>query len=219
MRALYTLAIAGTLTVGLILGLVYSGLINVSARIPHSVPFEWLLSTASDASIERHALGIDVPDLQDPEMIAAGANDYAAMCAGCHGAPGVSRDSIGQGLNPEAPNLAHAGETRSPNEIFWVTREGIRMTGMPAWGTTHDDAALWPVVALVMELPKLDATAFAALVERGRQFSHHGDAEVHEHDHGPGAGHGETSSKGHHPDEHGQDMDVPAGHEGHDHDH
>lgn len=217
MRTLYTLAIAGIVGLGVALGLVYSGLINISARIPHSAPVEWLLSTASDASIERHASNVDVPDLTDPDLIAAGASDFSAMCAGCHGAPGLARDSVGQGLNPQAPDLVHAAEHRSPNEIFWVTREGIRMTGMPAWGASHEDPALWPVVALVMQLPSLDADAFDRLRQQGTSLSHHGDAAVTDHDHGDGNDHDATSQSDHHAPE--DEESVPAGHEGHDHDH
>ena len=218
MKTIYTLAIAGIVVLAAALGLVYSGIINVSARAPHSGPINWLLSTASDASIQRHASDIRAPDLSDPQLIAAGASDFAAMCAGCHGGPGLSRDAAGQGLNPQAPDLAHVAEHRSPEEVFWVTREGIRMTGMPAWGVTHDDSALWPVVALVMQLPELDASGFEKLRQQGRTLSHHGDAETPDHDHGGTNDHGGGAHHNDHADEKGDD-NGPPGHEGHDHDH
>jgi hypothetical protein len=74
------------------------------------------------------------------------------------------------------------------------------MTGMPAWGSTHTDDELWPVVALMTRLPELDATAYEELRNRAEGFGHHGgngaDADhAHEHDdqEQPGEDAGEAS--------------------------
>ena len=61
----------------------------------------------------------------------------------------------------------------NPAELFWVTKHGIKMTGMPAWGATHDDEALWPVVALMTELPHLDAARYRALLASAGDMGHH----------------------------------------------
>jgi hypothetical protein len=51
------------------------------------------------------------------------------------------------------------------------------MTGMPAWGSTHSDDALWPVVALMTALPELDSEAYEDLLGRAEGMGHHaGDA-------------------------------------------
>lgn len=137
------------------------------------------------------AAGVDVPDLSDENLILAGAGDYDAMCADCHGAPGRKPGPMGQGLNPQPPDLADEAEHLTPAELFWVTKHGIRMTGMPAWGVTHDDDALWPVVAFITELPRLNAAAYQALLARGAGMSHHAsdqdspqDRGAADHDHG-----------------------------------
>ena len=87
------LAFCAILTVGF----AWSGLYNVSASSPHSGIVDWLLSTTSDASIKRHAKGIQVPDLGADAMALAGVNDFDAMCTGCHGAPGQEPEAVGQG--------------------------------------------------------------------------------------------------------------------------
>jgi mono/diheme cytochrome c family protein len=162
-----------------VVGFAYSGWYDVSATSPHGGAVAWLLSTTSHASVERRAGDIRVPDLSGEDRLLAGASDFDAMCAGCHGAPGQERGPVGQGLNPSPPDLEHAAEHLTAAELFWVTKHGIRMTGMPAWGVTHDDEALWPVVAFVRHLPELDAGRYQDMLARARArgTGHHGAGE------------------------------------------
>lgn len=168
----------------LILGFVYSGVFNVSALVPHSSLATWLLSTTMHASVKRRADNIELPDLRDATLQRAGINDFTAMCAGCHGAPGREPEAMGLGLNPRPPDLAVSARHMSDAELFWVTKNGIRMTGMPAWGATHDDAALWPVIAFMRLLPDLDAAAYQALADASAGTGHHasGQSTPHTHD-------------------------------------
>ncbi len=155
------------------LGFVFSGIYDVSASSPHSGIVDWLLSATSHASIERRAADIDVPDLGDDALALAGIGDFDSMCVACHGAPGREPDAMGQGLNPPAPDLAEEAEEMSPAELFWVTKHGIKMTGMPAWGNTHDDDALWSVVAFMTRLPDLDADGYQAMLASAGGMGHH----------------------------------------------
>lgn len=160
-----------------VIGFAYSGIYDVGATSPHSGFSSWLLSTTSQASIARRAADSDVPDLGDPALIEAGINDFDAMCSGCHGAPGKQPAAIGLGLNPPPPDLVKSAGHLSAAELFWVTKNGIRMTGMPAWGATHEDDALWPVVAFMMALPDLDASAYQALLKSAEGAGHHAPAD------------------------------------------
>ena len=192
MKTLKPLIIVVAIGVIAIVGFAYSGIYDVSAGSSHSGILHWLLSTTSHASIERQAKAIDVPDLNDDAFALAGVNDFNEMCADCHGAPGRKPGAMGQGLNPSPPDLAEAALEMSPAELFWVTRNGIKMTGMPAWGVTHDDDAIWPVVAFMMKLPELDATQYQDLLVRAKGM-------------------------GHHTDDSGQSEDLPKEPEAHDH--
>ena len=179
------LIIVLALTVSLILGVIgfaYSGIYDVGAASPHSGFSNWLLSTTSKASIARRAIDIDVPDLSDVAMVNAGINDFDAMCSGCHGAPGKPPEAMGQGLNPPAPDLVESAAGMSPSELFWVTKHGIRMTGMPAWGATHDDSALWPVVAFMSALPGMSGDDYQALLAGAAGAGHHAPDETHDDD-------------------------------------
>ncbi len=224
MKTLITLVIV--VIVGLMgaIGFAYSGLYDVSASSPHSGIVNWLLSTTSHASFERHAKGVEVPDLEDDALALAGVNDFNGMCAGCHGAPGQDPEAMGQGLNPPPPDLAESAADMTPAELFWVTKNGIKMTGMPAWGETHDDDAIWPVVALLKKLPDLDAVGYQALLANAEGFGHHAeDAADDGHAHASGdhasndADHDVEESDGHQHDESEQQDDAPQAQEEHDH--
>lgn len=53
-----------------------------------------------------------------------------------------------------------------PKAAFWVIKHGIKMSAMPAWGPTHDDATIWSMVAFLQKLPILDATQYKAIVAK-----------------------------------------------------
>ncbi|MCH8101361.1 MAG: cytochrome c [Proteobacteria bacterium] len=185
MNVLTKLLIAAAAVVIGSIGFAYSGIYDVSASSPHGGLTNWLLSRTSHASVARRARSIVVPELTDMSLVRAGVNDFDSMCAACHGAPGKGPEAMGQGLNPPAPDLAESAAHLNSAELFWITKNGIKMTGMPAWGATHDDDALWPVVAFMTTLPNLDADGYQALLASATGMGHHaeGDDESgHEHD-------------------------------------
>lgn len=148
----------------------------------------------------RVARGIEVPALSDAVMIADGAADYNEMCTGCHLQPGMADSEISTGLYPKPPRLASVRRD-SPAETFWIIKHAIKMSGMPAWGLTHDDARLWAMVAFLQQLPGLTAEQYAVLAARSA-----GDTSGHEHGDGAMAGMSMPAMKphahDHHDDEH-----------------
>ncbi len=184
MKIITKLVITLVVSVLAVAGFAFSGLYDVSASSPHSGIVAWLLSTTSHASIERRAKSVDVPDLEDETLALAGISDFDSMCTGCHGAPGQDPEAMGQGLNPPAPDLAEEAEEMTAAELFWVTKNGIKMTGMPAWGKTHQDDELWPLIALLTRLPELDADGYQAMLVSAAGMGHHNDDEpAEEHSH------------------------------------
>jgi len=133
---------------------IYSGLYNVSAIKPETGISKWVLETTSDNSVEHHSKAIKAPDLNDSSMIKEGFVHYQEMCESCHSAPGKKETNLAKGLNPPAPDLSESGKEMSAEELFWVTKNGIKMTGMPAWGRTHPDDKIWAIVAAVKQLHK-----------------------------------------------------------------
>ena len=161
--------IASILIAGLIVllggfAVIYAGLYNVAATEPHWPVTRWILETARVRSIEAHAAGIQAPPgLDDPAKVLTGVEHYAAHCAVCHGAPGVPRGDIAQGLYPPPPDLAKTAPLYNPGELFWIVKKGIKMTGMPAW-SDHSDEELWATVAFLEKLPGMSEQDYASLV-------------------------------------------------------
>ncbi|MBA3564787.1 MAG: c-type cytochrome [Gammaproteobacteria bacterium] len=158
---------------------IYSGVYNVAADEPDSAALHWFVETVRDRSIESRIEDIEVPPLDEAELLAAGAEHYDAMCVICHLAPGMRDTEIRAGLNPRPPNLAEHGEDH-PAEAFWVIKNGIKMTGMPAWGVTHDDDSIWSLVAFVQKLPEMSPEEYRSLTAQA--------AGGHSHESGAGDG-------------------------------
>jgi mono/diheme cytochrome c family protein len=140
----------------------YSGIPNVSATEPEGIIADWFLNTTRDYSIRSRAGGITVPSLNDSSLVVTGFEHYNAMCVTCHGAPGREPDELAQGLNPPAPDLTQSTTDLSPAEMFLIVKNGIKMTGMPAWGQTHSDSAIWAIVAFLQRLQTLTPETYKA---------------------------------------------------------
>lgn len=154
---------------------VAAGIFDVSASTPHWTVTTKVLELVRDRSIAARAKGVVVPSgLDDHAKIAEGFVHYRAHCAVCHGAPGIESDEIARGMYPNPPDLRQTAGHRSPSELFWIVKNGIKMSGMPAWGD-HGDAELWPVVAFVQQLPSLSAADYLAL---GTEVDHAQAVEV-----------------------------------------
>ncbi|MFZ0708745.1 MAG: cytochrome c [Terrimicrobiaceae bacterium] len=158
--------VAGSLLLLVAAGVaIYAGLYNVGADVPHTQWVYWLLDTVRERSVAARAQNIAVPkDLDDAKRISTGAGEYSEMCSGCHLAPGMKRTEISRGLYPRAPELRRNTDL-TPAEQFWIVKHGLKMTGMPAWGVTHDDDLLWDVVAFVRKLPELTPEQYQTMVK------------------------------------------------------
>lgn len=158
---------AGLLTAALfVIGALVAvlGLYNVAADAPHTALVRNVIAFARERSIDAHSGGITVPKLSDEGMIADGASHYAGMCTGCHLAPGMKENEMRPGMNPKPPILADFPPD-DPAETFWAIKHGIKMTGMPAWGTTHDDNEIWELVAFLQKLHGMTPEKYHALIK------------------------------------------------------
>lgn len=163
----------------------YSGLYPMGADSPHNSLTYWALETLRENSIERASRTLALPDLSSPDLILAGGADYNEMCAACHLKPGKGESDMSTGLYPLPPNLTippylhMVGETservsRLARKQFWVIKHGIKASGMPAWGKTHDDQRIWAMVAFLQQLPRLTSAQYQTLTARGdAEEAHH----------------------------------------------
>jgi len=182
MKTIKTLAVAGGVLAIAGAGLVYSGIINVAADEPHLSAIEALLQVTRERSIAIRARDLEVPDLDDEELIRSGAGNYHAMCIGCHLPPEMPATELSQGLYPAPPNLAERGTAGDPGATFWVIKHGIKASGMPAWGKSMGDDYIWGMVAFIERLPQLDAAQYRSLVAASDGHQHGGgESDMHDH--------------------------------------
>lgn len=98
------------------------------------------------------------PEASSPQVIAAGRAHFADHCAICHANDGSGQTEMGRNLYPRAPDLRLARTQQLTNgELFYIIENGVRLTGMPAWGDGSDESkrASWHIVALIRHLPQL----------------------------------------------------------------
>jgi mono/diheme cytochrome c family protein len=139
-----------------------SGVYNIGADDHHTALVAALIAQLRDRSIEVRARAVAVPDLSGAAPLEAGARRYALACAGCHLAPGVNRSELRRGLYPHPPNLAQQ-QPPDPQRAFWIIKHGIKMSAMPAWGTTLEDPAIWELVAFLERLPAMTSEDYQRL--------------------------------------------------------
>jgi mono/diheme cytochrome c family protein len=142
-----------------------SGLYNIGADDHHNKLTLTIIEQLREQSIALRAGAIGAQPALSSERAQAGAVRYAALCAGCHLAPGETKSDIRPGLYPHPPNLAQ-GEVQDPQRAFWIIKHGIKMTAMPAWGKTLNDDAIWDLVAFVREMPTLTPEAYQQISRR-----------------------------------------------------
>ena len=218
MKTLKTLLVIGMVAIVGGLGFIYSAVYPMGADDPHLKPVYWALDTLRERSVAVRARNIQVPPLDDPEMLLAGGADYNDMCADCHLKPGQKTSKMSAGLYPQPPNLSrgadgHAGHEGGHGDVstsaarqFWIIKHGIKGSGMAAFGPTHDDARIWAMVAFLQKLPTLDATQYQILTARA-------DGDMAGMDHEHGAAHEEADAKAGASDSHSDahtGMDMPG---------
>jgi len=157
---------------------VLTGAFDVSATRPPSKAERTFATLALNKAVERRASNAKNPLPPSAENLAGGLAHFRENCVVCHGAPGVDPGEIGQGLNPGAPDLTLPRvQARSDGQLFWITSNGIRMTGMPAFGPTHQENEIWQIVAFLRHLPEItDAEKGELQLETELQEHHHEEA-------------------------------------------
>ena len=144
------------------------GRYDVSATKPHPSVINMALHSIAERSIQRNSASLTVPyDVNDKDIYVKGFKEYEHMCVQCHGAPGVEPSPTGKGLFPKPPRFpSEEFNEYSLKDIFWVTKNGIKMTGMPAYGPTHKDETIWAVSIFLDRSRDLSETEYKSLRDK-----------------------------------------------------
>lgn len=142
----------------------YLGLYNVGALRPHLEITYKFLAIGMTRSVDEHAEDIVAPPLDDEALVRRGLVLYQRHCLQCHGAPGVAPEAFALGMVPHPAPLSHTAREWPANEVFWVIKHGIKMSGMPAWAFRLSEDEMWAITAFTMRLPWLAPLEYEAMV-------------------------------------------------------
>jgi mono/diheme cytochrome c family protein len=155
--------VALLIVAGAALAIMYTGSYDVAANVPDNPIVEWYLSNTMIRSVTSRANSIKAPAQFTDQQARAGFSIYKDTCIYCHGAPGKEPAEISKGLNPDAPDLSDAVSDMTSAELFWIIKNGIKMTGMASYGKIHNDDEIWNLVAFVQRLPKMTSEEYGRL--------------------------------------------------------
>lgn len=131
---------------------------GVAARAQPSSVETWVARTLRHFAIPMSLRNKNNPVKLTPEVLAEGRAHWADHCALCHGNDGSGNTEIGRNLYPRAPDMRlPTTQNLTDGELFAIIRDGIRLSGMPAWGDAagRDDTVNWHLVHFIRHLPKL----------------------------------------------------------------
>jgi mono/diheme cytochrome c family protein len=140
-------------------GVFVMGARGFSARDRPSVLEQWMARRARDMAAPADARDRTNPVPNSPEVLAEARAHWADHCAGCHANNGSGDTEMGKRMYPPAPDMRQP-ETQqmTDGELFFSIQNGIRMTGMPAWGgSSHDEQDSWKLVRFIRHLPQVTA--------------------------------------------------------------
>ena len=130
---------------------VWFGLYDVAADRPHWKITAWFLEEVRERSIAVRSKEITPPSSVNPATIENASYYYYGTCKICHGAKGNPPDKFSRGLDPTPPDFsAPAWEIPEKAEIFWIVKNGIKMTAMASFGEeVFKDDQIWGMVAFL----------------------------------------------------------------------
>jgi mono/diheme cytochrome c family protein len=124
-----------------------------------ATPMErWVARKAREIAMPADAKSRRNPVANSLEVIADGRAHWADHCASCHANDGSGETVVGKNLYPPAPDMRlPATQQLTDGELFYIIQNGIRLTGMPAWGTgsDHDEEDSWKLVHFIRHLPQV----------------------------------------------------------------
>jgi len=175
-----TLGIALLAGAGAALGLTMLVQRGFSARNHPAALEAFVARRVRRLAIPRAASEAKNPVAATPEILADARPHFADHCANCHANDGSGKTEIGQNLYPNAPDMRKRDtQDLSDGELFYIIHNGIRFTGMPAWGGEDpaQDQDSWKIVHFIRHLPKMTAEEIAAMKAMNPKSPHETEEE------------------------------------------
>ena len=156
-RAIFLLVLAAAvMTIAGVVSVIRRGF---SAREQPSALENYLATSVRALAVPIRARNERNPFLPSPDVLAEARAHFADHCAICHANDGSGKTEIGQNLYPKAPDMRLPRTQKlTDGELYYTIHNGIRLTGMPAWGADEKDDDSWKLVLFIRHLPELTPT-------------------------------------------------------------
>lgn len=153
-----------------------------SARDEPSAPEAFVARLVRALSVPAEAKQLKSPKrLDDPTMLTGARMHWADHCAICHANDGSGDTPIGRGLYPKAPDMRlPLTQSKSDGELFFIIENGIRLTGMPAWGSGGSGVESWALVGFIRSIPHLTPEDIKQLEAMNPKSAHEAKEEEDE---------------------------------------
>ncbi len=149
---------------------VWFGFFDISARVPHWDATSEVIELLRDRSIIVHSRGVETPSLDAPGLVSKGAGFYHETCRHCHAAPGIPASPFSQGLYPAPADLL-GGSVQNEwkgRGLYWIVDNGIKLTGMPAFGSTYEKEEIAAITAFLLRLPGMSPGEYRQMAGAGQ---------------------------------------------------
>jgi mono/diheme cytochrome c family protein len=132
---------------------------GVSSRVNPTAMEVMLARQARHMALPKSARKLQNPVPDTPENLREARLHFADHCAICHANDGSCDTPFGRNLYPKPPDLRrNQTQNLTDGEIFWIIENGVRFTGMPAFGGAHgSEEDSWKLVRFIRHLPQLTA--------------------------------------------------------------
>lgn len=154
------------------------GFVDPRADIPITALENFIALPSLDASVDRRASDVRNPVPPTDNNLIAGMKIYQANCSSCHGDIDRPHAMFADGLHPRPPQFVKKAPEMPENQNFYITKHGIRMSGMPAWKQLLTDEQIWQVTGFLAYMDKLSPPVSEAWKAEARP-SADGDASSH----------------------------------------
>jgi mono/diheme cytochrome c family protein len=150
-----------------VIGAMLGGLLQgCTANKPPSEGETTLANAAKDVVIPLEAGKMPNPLPETDEVVSQGQEVFLGSCAQCHAPDGRGGTDIGRNMYPPAADLSSSHVQHwSDGELFWIIRNGVRLTGMPSWQSSISENDTWKLARFIHKLPHLDAASPSTAVQ------------------------------------------------------
>jgi mono/diheme cytochrome c family protein len=153
MRNKCLIAFLAVLVIVIVAAVIFAYRFDLSA-LPEPGPRETRMANAARHwLISRAARSVPADSGTSPASVAAGRMYFLGECANCHGTDGRTPTEIGRWMYPRALDLSSPEvQGWSDRELFWIIKNGVRLSGMPGFGKVFNDTQVWQLVGYVRSM-------------------------------------------------------------------